>query len=178
MQNATIHRVAASKVSKSQGGRSATSMQWIATSFFSSDRVYQSAIFLSLPSWLGGGAVSTEPPRFSSFYDFPEHIVNEKGDWTCHANSYSIVARCEPYAPPNTGSCTRRQKSRDSSRASRLFTDWLLFHTVTFILCVEPPNAYGHRSRRSPRIKKLAAHRRRLRCTTLFPLVGHYREAR
>ena len=40
----------------------------------------------------GGGAVSTVPPKPPSFYDFPEDIVNEKGDWTCHANSHCIVA--------------------------------------------------------------------------------------
>jgi hypothetical protein len=32
-ENAPIHRVAASKVSKSHGGRSATSVQWIVTPF-------------------------------------------------------------------------------------------------------------------------------------------------
>src|SRR5215211_1649086 len=35
-------------------------------------------------AWLGGGAVSTVPPRSPSFIAFPEHIaneiVNEKGD--------------------------------------------------------------------------------------------------
>jgi len=81
--------------------------------------------------------VSTVPSVSSSFYDFTEHIVNEKGDWTSHANSHSIVARCEPYAPPNTGSCARRQKGHDSSRASRLFSVWLLFHTVcSFDACI------------------------------------------
>ncbi len=71
--------------------------------------------------------------EFPSFYDFPEEIVTGKGDWTCHANSNSVIARCEPYAPPNTGSCARAQKSRDSSRASRLFVSWLFFHTACYL---------------------------------------------
>ena len=78
----------------------------------------------------GGGAVSPEPLKSTSFYDFPEEIVSESGDWTCHAYSNSNVARCEPYKPPDTGTGACAQKSRDSFRAYRLFVVWFLFHTV------------------------------------------------
>jgi len=76
--------------------------------------------------------------------DFPEEIVSEKGDWTCHANSHRIVACCEPYGPPKTGSCARAQQSRDSSRASRLFVVWFLFHTVCSFDVAKPGPRIEH----------------------------------
>lgn len=78
----------------------------------------------------GGGGASPVPPQSPLPHDFPEDVVCEKGHGTCHANRHGIVARCEPYAPPNTGSCTSAQNRRDRSKASRLLVVGLLFHAV------------------------------------------------